>query len=87
MDNNLKEKIKISMTDLLKSRGWPDKMSNDQIIHSLPDLWKKLESEGLLKDLIARGFNFRIFVDIALKSRAKADAMADIEKYFGRQRG
>jgi hypothetical protein len=85
MDNVLKEKIRASMKDLLVARGWPDKLSNDQIIHMLPDLYKKLETEGLLKDLQARGFNYQQFVNIALQSRAKADAMEHMAQFFRRR--
>lgn len=75
------------MKELLSSRGWPTNLTNEQIIHMLPDLWKKLEAEGLLKDLVARGFGYREFVNIALAQKAKADAMADMHAFFNNRGG
>lgn len=73
------------MKELLTARGWPDNMSNDQIIQHLPDLWKKLEAEGHLATLVARGFNYSQFVQLALNSRAKADAMEHMAQFFRRR--
>ena len=65
--------------EFLVAHGYPDKMNNDQIIANLPNLWKKLEGEGLLTTLVARGFNFQYFVNIALQSKMKADVMKQME--------
>lgn len=73
MDQALKTKIHNSMKHWLVLNGWPDKLTNDQIIANLPNIWKKLESEGLLKDLIAKGFSYGQFVRIAINSKQTAD--------------
>lgn len=86
MNDELKQKIHAYMKELLVACGWPERVNNDQIISMLPNLWKKLEGEGLLTTLVARGFDFRQFVDIALQARAKADALAHMESFF-RKRG
>lgn len=82
MDAQLKEKIRASMKQLLITRGWPDNMNHAQIIQSLPDMWNKLAAEGLLQPLVDRGFNYRQFVELALQSQARAQAMADMEAFF-----
>lgn len=82
MDNELKQKITASVKEYLTAHGWPEKVNDDQIIQNLPNIWKKLESEGLLKDPIEKGLNYRIFVDIALQTRAKCDAMRHMNIHF-----
>lgn len=86
MEQQLKDKIKASMTEFLKTKGWPENITRDQIIALLPDTWKKLEAEGLLETLVARGFNYKQFVDIALHKKNECETLEEIAKHF-RQRG
>jgi len=85
MDDQLKQKILASMKEYLTAHGWPEKVNDDQIIQNLPNIWKKLEAEGLLTDLVTKGLNYRIFVEIALQTRAKCDAMRAMNIHFRRR--
>lgn len=81
LTNDLKEKIRASMLGLLCTRGYPN-MTDEQIIQSLPDLWKKLESEGLLQTIVSRGFNYKHFVEIALQTQARIQMFTNMEDFF-----
>lgn len=70
------------MEELLKANGWPDNLNNNQIINLLPSLWKKLEREGLLTDLVNKGFDYQHFVNSALNARAKYEAMEKMFMFF-----
>lgn len=70
------------MEELLKANGWPNNLSNDQIINLLPSLWKKLEREGLLTDLDNKGFDYQHFVNSAINARAKHEAMEKMFAFF-----
>lgn len=72
------------MLDLLTSRGYP-KLNRDQIVQMLPDLWKKLEAEGLLKDLVARGFNYKHFVEIALQQKMQAEMFDRMDSFVRKE--
>lgn len=82
MEQELKQKIHKSMMELLTACGYPSNLNNDQIIEKLPNLWKKLEGEGLLTTLVARGFNYRHFVEIALQSKTSVEAREQMEAFF-----
>lgn len=79
MDEGIKEKIHASMKNWAILNGWPDNLSNDQIIHRLPEIWRKLESEGLLEELIKKGLTYKTFANIAIQKKREADMM----KIFG----
>lgn len=74
MNQELKNKIRASMQDYLVKNGWPDKLTNEQILQiHLPSIWKKLEAEGLLKDILAKGFTYKQFVDSAIRAKQRED--------------
>lgn len=79
----LKQKIKESMINHLKTKGYPD-MTYDAIAAEIPRLWDKLSDEGLLKDLIARGFKFEHFRQIALQKKADCETMDAVNNFFKR---
>ena len=84
MDEALKQQIKKSMNDWLTEKGWPDKFTDNQIIQSLPKLWKHLESEKLLIEVRKKGFTYAQFVNVAIQAKNNADIKrAFMEKMNG----
>jgi hypothetical protein len=87
MKEELKEKIRASMQEYLVKNGWPDKLKPDHIImHHLPAMWKKLEAEGLLKEVLSKGFTYKQFVNTAVQAKQREDlrqAFANKMKGFG----
>jgi len=84
MDEVVKKKIKESMNSWLTSHGWPDKLTDNQVIQKLPEIWKHLESQGLLKEVIAEGFTYTQFVNSAIHAKRQADFKAQFtEKMRG----
>ena len=77
------QKIKDSMLEYLKNRGYPD-MTRDAIVVELPRLWDKLNDEGLLTEMINRGFKFEQFQQIALQKKYEYDTMEEVAKFFRR---
>jgi hypothetical protein len=74
MTPELKEKIRNEVKGYLKENGWPDKLKGEEIINShLPNIWKHLESHGLLKDITSKGFTYQHFVNAAVRSKQQAD--------------
>ncbi|HBI01875.1 MAG TPA: hypothetical protein DDY18_09670 [Flavobacterium sp.] len=86
MNQELKQKIKNSMQEHLKAKGWPDNLDYNGIIQELPAMWDKLEKEGLLKDLIARGFTYANFTAIALQKKMEQETMDEVMSFFTRGR-
>ena len=54
----------------------------DQIMALLPTFWKTLESQGLLKDIVSKGFGYAQFVNCAQQQRLKADLMEKLNIDF-----
>ena len=73
MSPELKEKIRKSMQHWLVTNGWPEKLKDEQIIQRLPEIWKKLESEGLLVEIKKQGFTYAQFVQSAIQAKKHAD--------------
>ena len=86
MNNELKNKIKASMLAHLQSKGYPDNLNNNQVMQELPTLWTKLVSEGLLTELIEKGFTYRDFESIANQEKQKADTMELMASFFKTRR-
>lgn len=86
MNQELKQKIKSSMQEHLRAKGWPDSLDYNGIIVELPAMWDKLEKEGLLTDLVARGFRFEHFRDIALNKKMEQETMDEVMSFFNRGR-
>jgi hypothetical protein len=84
MTPDLKEKIKASMMEYLTAHGYPN-IPNQQIIQMLPELWKKLANEGLLVGVIARGFQYDHFVNIAVHKMNEVETLEQIMKHFRRE--
>jgi hypothetical protein len=59
-------------------------MNNRQIIQELPNLWTKLESEGLLKEANAKGFHFPQFRNVAVQKLQEFDTLQQIKDFFSR---
>lgn len=79
MDQNLKQKIHKELTEYLSSKNLPNG-DNNAIVKELPGMWKTLEAKGLLKDLVAKGFSYKQFVDIALQKKHEAEIMSAFEE-------
>ena len=77
------KKIKESMVEHLKTKGYPD-MTRDAIQAEMPRLWDKLIDEGLLTEMINRGLKFEQFQQIALQKQYEADTMEEVSKFFRR---
>lgn len=86
MDQALKQKIKDTMQEHLKAKGWPDNLSYDSIVAELPAMWDKLNDKGLLTDLIARGFRFEQFRELALRKKMEQETMDEVMSFFSRGR-
>jgi hypothetical protein len=56
-----KEKVKKVMVDHLTELGYPDKMTNEQIMGELKPMWIKLEEAGL----VIGDMNFQAYCHIA----------------------
>lgn len=83
--NELKARIKDSMLAYLKLFGWPDRLSNREILEShLPGMWKKLEKEGLLKTFPDDGLRYKRFVDVAIRKVHEAELFKQFGFGFGR---
>lgn len=87
MNRQLMESIKKSMLDHLRSKGWPDLMTNDQIIQEIPSLWQKLSSEGLLVEPIKQGLTYQHFLNIALHKKNQHETMEEVAAFFRRGNG
>lgn len=79
----LKTQIKAAMFEYLQAKGWPDRFKGARIINDLPNLWKMLESKGLLKDVIPKGFTYKNFVDSAIMARQRQQLKEEMAKRFG----
>ena len=84
MTPELKEKIRTSMMEHLKAKGWPDNLDNNGIVRELSALWDKLAKEGLLTDLVTRGFTFQHFHAIALDKKFQVETMEEMMAFFRR---
>jgi hypothetical protein len=82
----LKEEIRQSMLEHLKTKGYPD-MSSDQIMGEITSLWQKLSTEGLLVEPIKQGFTYQHFVNIALQSKHNQDTMDEVARFFHNRNG
>jgi hypothetical protein len=82
----LKEEIRQSMLEHLKTKGYPD-MSSDQIMGEITGLWQKLSTEGLLVEPIKQGFTYQHFVNIALQSKHNQDTMDEVARFFHNRNG
>lgn len=83
MKPDVKEKIRASMKEYLTKHGWPDKLTPEMIInHHLPALWKKLETEGLLKEVMSQGFGYKKFVDSAIAAKQRHDLQEAFRNKF-----
>lgn len=56
-----KRRVKDCMVQHLKTKGWPDNITNEEIMIELKPMWIKLEEAGLLKP----GMSYNTFVDKA----------------------
>ena len=83
MRPGLKEAIRAAMLTHLKTKGWPRTFNGDQIMHELPNLWMLLQSEGLLKELEAKGLTYKQFAGSAIKARHQQQMREEIAKRFG----
>lgn len=72
MNQALKNKIQATLKDYLIKQGWPEKISNDQILQLLPQMWKKLVSCNLTKEIETKGFGYAKFVECALSAKQHA---------------
>lgn len=61
------------MKHWLITNGWPDKLTDQQIIANLPNIWKKLEAEGLLEEVKKQGFTYANFVQSAISAKKQQD--------------
>ncbi len=86
MSPELKEKIRQSMLDHLKTKGYPD-MTNQQIIHELPNLWRKLDADGLLEQPVKAGLTYQHFVNIALSKANEQEIMEEVARHFRNRNG
>lgn len=81
MKPEIKQKIKKSMMDHLKSVGYPD-ISSDKIINELPNLWNKLTKENLVQEFTKDGFTYKVFVKAALTQKEKWDQINRMKAMF-----
>lgn len=63
----LKVKVKASMIEYLKTKGYPN-MSIDEVLQELKPMWLKLEEEGLIQS----GMSFRAFQEHAMERAIQA---------------
>lgn len=81
MNSETKEKIKKSMLEHLNSVGYPN-ISNVDIINQLPHLWNKLSRENLLDELVAKGFTYEMFTNIAIAKYNEFQVMEEVASFF-----
>ena len=84
------EKVRKSIEEYLKQVGWTQ--GNDQIIlKELPNLWRKLETDGLMEEIKKKGMTYQHFVNVAHQKKQESDLMeairADIERFESLFRG
>jgi len=78
-DNELKTKVRTSMNQYLTSKGWPDKLSVNELLQShLQEMWKKLDRENLIEPLKTKGYTYQGFVNTAVKKAQEADIFRQI---------
>lgn len=87
-DETLRTKIQKSMREHLESVGWTE--GNDQkIFDELPNMWRKLETDGLMPEIKAKGMTFQHFVASAQNKYREVKIMEqmqrDFENIFGRR--
>ena len=82
MKKEQKAVIKEELTNYLKSKGLPNGNHN-AIVNELPNMWKLLESKGLLKTYTDKGFTYKHFVDIALQKKHEAEIIEAFGNKFG----
>ena len=87
---DLRIKIQKSMREHLESVSWQDGQ-DQKVFDELPNMWKKLETDGLMPEIKAMGMTFQHFMasaqqkyrEIQIMKRVKADVEA-FEKMFRR---
>jgi len=79
MNKELRQKITKCLKDYLIGQGWPN-LSNDQIIQLLPQMWKKMEAQGLTKELESQGFGYAKFAQSAISAKQQAAMKAAFEQ-------
>ncbi len=91
--NELKAKMNKSMTEHLESVGW--KLGDDQkLFDELPNMWRKLDTSGLMSEIKAQGMTFEHFMSFAhnaskqarIREQVEAE-LADFTKMFRRGGG
>ena len=78
-DDELKAKVRDSMNKYLTSKGWPDKLTVNAVLQQhLQEMWKKLDDEGLVEPLKAKGYSYQRFVATAVAKAQEADILRQI---------
>ncbi len=86
--NELKTKVKKSLTEHLESVNW--KLGDDQkVFDELPNMWRKLETDGLMSEIKALGMTFEHFAlsaqnkykEIKIREQVEADLAAFSEMF------
>ena len=82
-NKELKHKCKKIVIDYLKTKGWPDKLNNEQILKELPNLWKELEKDNIVMDeLKSLGGSYNKFVQVAAIKKQEQDIMDQLGEFF-----
>lgn len=82
-NKELKHKCKKIVIDYLKTKGWPDKLNNEQIFKELPNLWKEFEKDNTVMDeLKSLGGSYNKFVQVAAIKKQEQDIMDQLGEFF-----
>ena len=78
-DQELKLKVRTSMNQYLKIKGWPGRLTvNELLQHHLQEMWKKLDSEGFVEPLKAKGHTYHRFIETAIRKAREAEMFRQI---------
>ena len=78
----LKSKARKSMTDYLNKIGW--KHGDDRtVFNELPNMWRQLETDGLMDEIKSTGMTYQHFLEIAKRKHKEKIMREQMEAAFG----